>query len=104
MVNDSESVLKRVVFCTLPAEAEANGLEECTSSGSVDGSTKPPSLDTLLLLSCATEDFDESEGVEISEKNVELSEESTEVLLFEIDRRVLSPPLVYIVEMYVPSV
>lgn len=104
MVNNSESVLKRVVFCTLPAEAEVSCLEECTSNGSVDGSTKLPSLDTFLLLSWATEDFNESEGFEISEKKVELSEESAEVLLFEIDRRVLSPPLVYVVEMYVPSV
>lgn len=88
----------------LPAETEVNGLEGCTSNGSVDGSTKLPSLDTLLLLSCATEDFNESEGLEISEKKVELSEESAEVLLFEIDRSVLSPPLVYVVEIYVPSV
>lgn len=35
---------------------------------------------------------------------MELSEESAEVLLLEIDRSVLSPPLVYVVEMYVPSV
>lgn len=96
--------MKRVVFCTLPAEAEVSCLEECTSNGSVDGSIKLPSLDTFLLLSWATEDFNESEGFEISEKKVELSEESAEVLLFEIDRRVLSPPLVYVVEMYVPSV
>lgn len=45
-----------------------------------------------------------SKGLEISEKKVELSEESAEMLLLEIDRRVLSPPLVYVVEMYVPSV
>lgn len=104
MGNTSESASKRVVFCVLPTEAEVNGWEECTNNGSVDGSTKLPLLDALLLLSCAMEDFDESEGFEISEKKVELSEESAEVLLFEIDRRVLSPPLVYVVEMYVPSV
>lgn len=104
MVNISESVLKTVVFCMLSAEDEVISLEECTSKGSVDGSTKLPLLDILLLLSCATGDFDESEGLEISEKKVELSEESAEVLLFEMDRRVLSPPLVYVVEMYVPSV
>lgn len=43
-------------------------------------------------------------GWKFLKKNVELSEESAEVLLFEIDRSVLSPPLVYMVEMYVPSV
>lgn len=44
------------------------------------------------------------QGWKFLKKKVELSEESAEVLLFEIDRRVLSPPLVYVVEMYVPSV
>lgn len=104
MVNNSEAVLNRVVFSMLPVEADVDGFEGCTSNGSVDGSTKLLLFDALVCLSRATDDCEASKGLEISEKKVELSEESAELLLLEIDRRVLSPPLVYVVEMYVPSV
>lgn len=104
VANKSESVLNRVVFSMLPVEADVDGLEGITSNGSVDGSTKLLLFDALVCLSWATDDGEASKGLEISEKKVELSEESAEVLLLEIDRRVLSPPLVYVVEMYVPSV
>lgn len=51
MVNISEAVLNRVVFSMLPVEADVDGLEGCTSNGSVDGSTKVLLLDVLVCLS-----------------------------------------------------
>lgn len=51
VANNSESVLKRVVFSMLPVEAEVDSLEGCTSNGSVDGSKKLLLFDALVCLS-----------------------------------------------------